>query len=267
MNPRIIAAKMLSSAAGRAASLARHLNDPVLMRLRKRGLPRECYQSLNHQWLKAAGFCTILDVGANTGQFAVAANAIFPAATIYSFEPLPDCFETLKKNMCGVEKFRAFNIGIGSAHAEMQFNRSSFAPSSSFRKMAALHKEAYPWTAGSETVNVRVQTLDSITARLELADPILLKIDVQGYEDQVLLGGENTARKAAVIIIETSFEKLYEGQPLFDDIYRMLTGWGFLYKGSLDQALDPEGGRPIYADGIFLRKGASPINSGAPACE
>ena len=245
----------------RVSSFARHLNDPVLMGLRKRRLPRECYQLLNHKWLKAVDFRTILDVGANTGQFAVAANAIFPRAAIYSFEPLPDCFQTLRRNMSGVGEFRAFNVAIGAARGELQFNRSSFAPSSSFRQMAVLHKEVYPWTAGIEKVNVQVETLDSITAKLELADPILLKIDVQGFEDQVLLGGKDTARKAAMIIVETSFETLYEGQPLFDDIYRMLTDWGFSFQGNLEQTLDAGSGRPLYADGVFVRNGRGPLQA------
>ncbi len=266
MNTRNIVAKMLSSTATKALSLARHLDNPELMRLRKRGLPRECYQSLNRQWLRSLDPRTILDIGANTGQFAVAANAIFTGAAVYSFEPLPDWFETLKKNMSGVKEFRAFNIGLGAAHAELQFNRSSFAPSSSFRKMATLHKETYPWTAGSETVDVQVETLDCVTAAFDLKDPILLKIDVQGYEDQVLAGGKSICSRAAVIIIEISFETLYEGQPLFDDIYRTLISWGFAYKGSLEQAVDPKSDRYLYADAIFLRMGASQADPAALAC-
>ena len=124
--------------------------------------------------------------------------------------------------------------------------------------MAALHKENYPWTAGNEPVRVRVETLDGIAATLGLVDPILLKIDVQGYEDQVLAGGRTTCGRAAAIIVEVSFETLYEGQPLFDDIYRVLTGMGLVFKGTLEQAAERKTGRNLYADAISLRSPAGP---------
>lgn len=245
---------MLRSGAAKAASVADHISDPALMNLRRQGLPREAYHSLNQKWLRAACPRAILDIGANTGQFAVAAHAIFPEAAIYSFEPLPDCFAMLRKNMSHTEKFRAFNLGLGAARAELEFNRSSFAPSSSFRKMATLHTRTYPWTAGGEKIRVQVEALDTVAENLELPEPILLKLDVQGFEDQVLLGGQRTVRRAAILIVETSFETLYEGQPLFGDIYRTLTEWGFAYKGSLEQSLDPATGRALFADSVFLKR-------------
>ncbi len=252
MKVRQAVSRVLSAAAGRINTVARYMGDPVLLDLRRRGLPCECYTLLNRTWLREMGFRTILDIGANTGQFAVAANALFPEAAIYSFEPLPDCFKTLNANMAHAKKFGAFNLGLGAERGELQFNRSSFAPSSSFRKMAAFHREAYPWTADNQTVTVRVDRLDDAAGMIDMAGPILLKIDVQGYEDQVLIGGEQTARRATVIIIETSYVTLYEGQPLFGEIYRTLTGWGFEYKGSLEQAFDRPSGRAMYSDGVFV---------------
>ena len=64
-----------------------------------------------------------------------------------------------------------------------------------------------------------------------------------------------------MVIVETSFETLYEGQPLFDGIYRMLTGWGFSFQGNLEQTLDAESGRPLYADGVFVRNGRGPLQA------
>ncbi|MFN8465859.1 MAG: FkbM family methyltransferase [Caldilineaceae bacterium] len=53
---------------------------------------------------------------------------------------------------------------------------------------------------------------------LNLEVPYMVKIDVQGFEDKVLLGGELTIRHASMLIIETSFQVLYEGQALFGDV-------------------------------------------------
>ncbi len=257
ITPRRLVISALNRTAGKMKSIARQIEDPALRTLVRRGMPRDCYDALSKGWLRDMGFRTVLDVGANVGQFAAGAHAILPDAAIYSFEPLPDCYQQLVKTMANVEKFRAFNIGLGAARAELQFNRSSFAPSSSFRKMAALHKENYPWTAGNEQVSVNVEALDSVAATLDLVDPILLKIDVQGYEDQVLAGGKTTCSRASAIIIEVSFETLYEGQPLFDDIYRTLTAMGLVYKGDLEETAERKTGRNLYADAIFLRPPAA----------
>ena len=249
------AARSLERVAERISTLGRYLGDPTMRALRRKGLPLAGYGTLRRPWLRDFGFRTILDIGANDGQFAAAAHAVFPDAAIYSFEPIPDCFAKLTKTMAGVPNFKAFNLGLGAASGEMQINRSDFSPSSSFRPMAGLHKSAYPHTAHSVPLTVRVETLDGVAKGLELAEPLLVKMDVQGYEDQVLAGGGDTARRAAAIITEVSYETLYDRQPLFDAIYRAITGMGFLYKGSLEQAED-SAGRALFADGIFVRRRA-----------
>jgi hypothetical protein len=83
----------ISAFAYRGLIMARH---PEAIGLRRRGIDYEHYRNLRRPWLLDAGIKTILDIGANTGQFARLAHEVFPGASIYSFEPLPDCFETLK---------------------------------------------------------------------------------------------------------------------------------------------------------------------------
>src|SRR5436190_7057303 len=121
--------------------------------------------------------------------------------------------------------------------------RSSFSPSSSLRGMGPTHVREFPWTAGGDQLAVRVSTLDVTFADVPLAGPLLVKIDVQGTEDLVIAGGRATLAEAAVVIIETSFEPLYEGQPLFDHIYRLMCAGGFEYRGSLGQLTSPQDGR------------------------
>jgi len=53
--------------------------------------------------------------------------------------------------------------------------------------------------------------------------------------------------------VETSFTKLYAGQPLFDDIYKTLKESGLGYGGNWDQLTDPRDGRILQANAIFLR--------------
>ena len=235
-------------------TLAQYIARPNLFVLRRRGVTLDIYRKLDTPWLRGYNFATVLDVGANIGQFALAAHEVWPEARIYSFEPLPDCYEQMLVRLERVKAFAGFNVGLGGERGSLTFERSSFSPSSSFRKMASTHKTEFPFTRECERVSVKVERLDDVAAGLKLENPILLKIDVQGFEDQVLRGGEAMLRRVEMIVVESSFEVLYEGQPLFDDIYRGLTERGFIYKGALDQSLSPNDGRPLQADSIFVKR-------------
>src|SRR5262249_47406759 len=157
-------------------------------------------------WLRNLNIRTILDIGANTGQFAAEIHAILPEATIYSFEPLRDCYEQLVTRMQGVPKFGAFAFALGSETSETEIRRSEFSPSSSMLRMGELHKQAFPFSSGEELERIALKQLDDVAGSLELVDNILIKIDVQGFEDKVIGGGANTIQSAKLLIIETSFE-------------------------------------------------------------
>jgi hypothetical protein len=131
--------------------------------------------------------------------------------------------------------------------------RNPFSPSSSLREMNATHVREFPWTAGGEQLSVPVSTLDGALADVQLAVPLLVKIDVQGTEDQVIAGGRRTLGQARVVIVETSFEFLYKGQPLFDEIYHLMREHGFAYRGSIGQLTSPQDGRVLQADSLFVR--------------
>lgn len=206
------------------------------------------------RWLKNLDIKTVLDVGANTGQFAQDIHSTLPDARIYSFEPLKDCYKHLSNAMLHVPNFRAFNFALGDQDGEVEINRSSFSPSSSILTMEDVTKEAFPFTDDSwERESVHIRRLDDVAKDIDLVDNVLIKIDVQGFEDRVIRGGQNTIRKAKVLIVEMSFESLYDGQPLFDSIYQAIRKHGFTYHGSAGQLLNPIDGRALQADGIFLR--------------
>lgn len=206
-----------------------------------------------YEWLKNMNVNTVLDAGAYTGQAASAFHKILPSATIYSFEPLADCYEKLNATMAGVTQFKSFNLALGDRQDQVRMNRSAFAPSSSLLRMAGLHKDAFPFSAGETAVMVNVTTLDEMAPELDLKENILLKIDVQGYEDRVLRGALSIIDRIRVIIVETSFSELYEGQPLFSAIHNLLSGHGFVYSGSWDQLAHPVDGLPLQQDSIFIR--------------
>lgn len=207
------------------------------------------------KWVQNINIRTVIDVGANTGQSALKFNKLFPGAKIYCFEPLRDCFLQMNANLKSLTNFESFNLGLSEKKGEIIMHRSEYSPSSSPRKMSQLHKRAFPHSSGEALETIDVDTLDNVAQGLKLEDNILLKIDVQGFEDKVIMGALNTLRRVKVIIIETSFHELYEGQPLFSDIYELLQRQGFVYSGSWSEDLkSPIDGAHLQQDSIFIAK-------------
>jgi FkbM family methyltransferase len=205
-----------------------------------------------YAFLKTLNIKTVIDVGAHAGEFVQMIKTILPDASVISFEPLKKEFEHLQQSL-SAPGFRAFNFALGDQNETVRMHRSEFSQSSSLLPMAWLHKQAFPETANETIEVVEVRRLDDVIAEVELQPEILIKIDVQGYEDRVIAGGAEVISKSRAIIIEVSFRELYEGQPLFDDIYRSLKEKGFAYMGNLYQLLNPLDGAVLQADAFFVR--------------
>lgn len=215
------------------------------------------YEKHKFTWLKDFNINTILDIGANEGQFAIEISHFIPNVCIYSFEPLREVFEKLTANsykICG--SFQSYNIALGNFNGVTKIYRNKFSPSSSILKMANLHEEIFPFTKESLEEEIVIRKLDDfiIEKNLQLIDNILIKLDVQGYEKEVINGGLKTFKKAKIAIIEVSFYELYKGQPLFEDIYDLLLDLEFKYKGSINPNFNSKTGLPLFADAIFIKK-------------
>jgi FkbM family methyltransferase len=204
-------------------------------------------------WLKRLEIKTVLDIGANDGEFARHIRQVLPKARIYSFEPLEECFASLRANFERDSNFSAINLALGDKSETTMIYRSAFSPSSSLLPMAELHKQAFPYTSEHQEELIQVEKLDNIASQLAIDYPLLVKIDVQGFEAQVISGGINTLSKARIIIVEMSIEQLYEGQELFDSIYRRLYDLGFYYSGNYSQMYHPHDGCILQVDAIFMR--------------
>lgn len=211
------------------------------------------YSLGEYAYVASLGIRTVIDVGAHTGEFARMIKRILPEAAIYSFEPLKREFESLRQQMQNGAAFMAFNCAVGDRNETVEIHRSSYAQSSSLLPMAQLHKDAFPVSAGHTVEMVEVKRLDDVLRDFELKPEILIKIDVQGYEDKVIAGAPETLDKAKAIIVEVSFRELYEGQPLFETIFEMLSGKGFRYFGNVYQLLNPVDGAPLQADALFVK--------------
>ena len=206
-----------------------------------------------YEWLKEMNIRTVLDIGANTGQFASQLHRLLPGAMIYSFEPLEECYSELLKNMEHLPQFRAFNFALGDTNGQAQIYRNDYTPSSSLLSMEDIHKRAFPIAEHATPHTIEIRRMDDIAEKLEVVEKLLVKIDVQGTEDKVIMGGQRLLSTASVLIVETCFESLYKGQLLFDGIYDLLRQRGFLYAGSEGAERNPQNGRILYCDSVFCK--------------
>jgi FkbM family methyltransferase len=206
-----------------------------------------------YPWLKDFKFMTILDIGANEGQFADKMHALFPETMIYSFEPIPEAFELLDKNFKDISQIKGINLALGDSAGEIIFNKNESSASSSFLDMADSHVESFDFAVKTVPIKVKVDTLDNVMCKENIDLPMLIKIDVQGFEDKVIRGGTDTIKKAAMVICEVSFTELYKGQLLFDDTYEIFKNLGFTYAGSVEQLRSPVTNRILQADALFIK--------------
>lgn len=173
---------------------------------------------------------TVLDVGANVGQFAVAAAKIFPDVQVYAFEPAPECVVKLRKKVFALGNIDVYPFALGDCEGEATFHVNSYNLSSSILPLAQAHREAFPKAREVNTITVKVSTLDQVFTNFEFQPPVLLKLDVQGYEAQVLRGAVETLKRVDYVILETSFKPMYEGELLFRDILRIMEEQHFRFE-------------------------------------
>lgn len=240
----------------KAFAWLRLLGNPRLLGLKMKGVDTGWYLRLSRPWVLSYDVRTVIDIGANVGSFTRAVHEVFPSAKIYSFEPLPDCFEVLAASMREAVNFAPYNLAVGDTEGVIEFHRSRFTPASSPRMMSDLHRQLFPFTVELAKVQVPVSRLDTVFEDIVIQEDCLIKVDVQGYEDKVLSGGEHTFAKARIVIVEMAFQNLYEGQPSFDQTYQQLRALGFEYKGSLEQFISTTDGSVVYADCIFVKRAA-----------
>jgi FkbM family methyltransferase len=208
------------------------------------------------RWLGAS---TVLDVGANIGQYGAALRASGFAGRIISFEPLPDAYAHLRRRSASDQGWSARNSAVGDEIGMLKLNVSANSFSSSVLPMTNAHLDAAP---GSQTIGshqVQVTTVADVV-RVQAVDPgrTLLKVDTQGYEGPVLDGAGELLGQFAAVQLELSFVPLYAGQQLFGELTERLAAAGFgMY--ALDAGFaDPRTGRMLQCDALFVRDDLMP---------
>ena len=199
----------------------------------------------------------VLDVGANTGQYASMLRGLGYKNKIISFEPQEAAYLSLSKNSTEDKLWDiAPRSAIGAEDGEIEINLSKNSVSSSVLPILDSLIEYAPETEyfGKETVPLF--KLDTITKpySIESFNSILLKIDVQGFEKSVIQGSLEILPIVNALQLELSLVPLYENQVLLYEMIGILSNLGFEVYGIIPGFTDTKTGRILQVDGIFTRK-------------
>jgi FkbM family methyltransferase len=203
--------------------------------------------------LKTLNFSTIVDIGANRGQFSLVARCCFPAARIIAFEPLDPAAERFRNALRGDSLVTLHQVAIGPSKGDATMHVAAEDDSSSLLPITELQKSLFTGTREVATATVQVDTLSDRIKDGELQSPALLKIDVQGFELAVLHGCVSLLPRFSHVYIECSFVELYAGQALAAEVIDHLSDHGFDLRGVYNVQYDPQG-CALQADLLFAAR-------------
>lgn len=203
-----------------------------------------------HKHAFSSDLRSVVDIGANRGQFALAARHWAPRARINSFEPLTAAADRFRQVFRNDSKTTLHESAIGPSRRSAILHVSHRDDSSSLLAIGAAQISLFPRTAKKGALQVKVGLLEDFVTCRDIKRPALLKLDVQGFELEALKGCESMLNCFAHIYAECSFRELYEGQALADDVIGWLRGRGFDLTGVYNVMYDREG-KAVQADFMF----------------
>ena len=216
---------------------------------------RDPFTSRVSRALGALGVTTVLDVGANEGQYASLLRASGYGGRLVSYEPVRDAYRRLSARAARDQGWTAINAGLGSEPGSATINVSANSYSSSLLSIAKAHTDVDPASAYVRRETITLRTVDDEIRRLGV-DPAttLLKVDTQGYEAPTLAGAADALAGFAAVQLELSAVEVYHGQVLAPELTERLVGRG-LEIWTLDPGISDATGRMLQYDCLFVRTG------------
>jgi FkbM family methyltransferase len=194
----------------------------------------------------------VVDVGANAGQYGELLRAGGYRGRLVSLEPVSEAYEELRRRAAADGAWEAVRVAVSDSDGELTLNVTDDSRSSSALPRNERFADKPGW-APRESRTVPARRLDGLVDELlRPGERAFLKVDVQGYERQVLDGAGAALGRFDGIELELSVTALYEGQPSLAEMLPLLAERGFR-PVSLDPILLDDDGLLMELDGLFAR--------------
>lgn len=187
--------------------------------------------SLEHlEMFKGHSYATVVDVGANLGQFALFALEHLSPQQIVCIEPLPNRFDYLAKRAAAIGcELSVFAVALSNRNGSGTLRQTCAGDNSSLLHPTRSAIERSKGLKVKREVDVPLRRADELLTS-QLPKPILLKLDVQGTELEALRGATEFIQTVDTVLVEVSFGDFYDGQctprevltTLFDENFNLI---------------------------------------------
>jgi len=232
----------------RIIKLYRCLTDPLF---RRALLSHGVAAASEHRHVLGEDLTTVVDIGANRGQFSLAVRRWAPGAKVFAFEPLSKPAARFRAVFRDDPMVILQHAAIGPETGEATIHVSMADDSSSLLPISEVQQRLFPGTGEIGTEAIQIGRLADFITSNDIAAPAMLKLDVQGYELEALRGSENLLECFAYVYAECSFVELYTGQALAHEVIAWLRERGFSLSGVYNMSYDRKG-RAVQGDFLFI---------------
>ncbi len=195
---------------------------------------------------------SLIDVGANVGQFSLLARTFHPNIQIHAFEPLPLVSARFERLFARDQNMHLHRIAAGEMSGAADIHVSARPDSSSLLPITDLQSKIFPGTAQASVATIRIERIDDVLQGVILNDPLMIKLDVQGFELSALKGMPKLLQRAHYVYAELSFMELYQGQPLAHEVVAWLAVAGFRFSGAYNPTHATDGSA-VQVDILFTK--------------
>jgi FkbM family methyltransferase len=197
---------------------------------------------------------SVCDVGANAGDWTAAVLELANPRQIVAFEPIPDVFRKLEARFSARSNVRCVHAAVGAAPGDALFNVEEQTELSSFRRLTTGGRAMHGLESQSpKQIGVPMVTLDDELRDLD--EISLLKLDVQGYEDQVVEGARRCLDRCQCLVTEVLYERnYYAGALPFLELAQLIEAVSPLRLSCVSEPALSAGGIGVWADAIFTKR-------------
>lgn len=185
-----------------------------------------------------------LDIGAYEGNWTTDYKQIFPESAILMVDGQIEKESYLIKTKQKYNDVDYMVALLGADNSAVTFNKYETASS-----VLGEHHET-----GAQKESRNLAILDSVVAGTIFNRPDLIKIDTQGYELEILKGGQQTLASAEFVLLEVSLLDIYVNGPLVSDVIDFMAKRDFVLYDICSLMKRPLDGALFQSDFLFVKK-------------